>query len=534
MFETILMGDGQITPSAYDTAWVARVPAIDGSVHPQFPATLQWLLQNQLNHGSWGLQSHFLISDRLLNTLSSILTLTAWNTGNAHIHQGLECIRRSAQLLDAESRDNFPMNFEIMFPALLEEAKLVGLSLPYDLPCFNSLWMYRKEKLASITTDTVHSPPTLLLYSLEGVQDMINWNKILELECKDDSFLGSPSSTACVLMHTRDDKCLGFLTRILSKFDNCVPCVYPIDLLQCLLMVDNVERLGIDRHFQKEIKVVLDYVYRYWNEKGIDLGKERIIGDLNTNALGLRTLRLHRYNVSSAYVLENFKDENREFFCSIGHSRRDVRSMLNLYRASHVAFPEEKIMEDARIFTTEYLQKALTKCEVLSDKNLSTEIKYALEYPWKCSVPRWEARNHIDVYGTDDAWLHKNLFRMSYVSNQKILELARLDFNIVQSQHQIELKLLSRLLDNMHFFIGIIQSILIKSSVRYNILYLICNIINRWWIESGMNEVTIFKHRHVEFLSKLLQMNVDYISFWGECCRWDVSVTDCLLEIMRI
>eukprot|EP01018_Ginkgo_biloba_P029272 Gb_13696 [translate_table: standard] len=150
MFEAILMGDGQITPSAYDTAWGARVPAIDGSVRPQFPATLQWLLQNQLNDGSWGLQSHFLISDRLLNTLSSILTLAAWNTGNAHIHQGLEFKRRSAQLLDAESRDNFPMNFEIMFPALLEEAKLLGLSLPYDLPCFNSLRMYRRENLVKV------------------------------------------------------------------------------------------------------------------------------------------------------------------------------------------------------------------------------------------------------------------------------------------------------------------------------------------------------------------------------------------------
>eukprot|EP01018_Ginkgo_biloba_P029276 Gb_13700 [translate_table: standard] len=428
MFESILMGNGKITPSAYDTAWFARVPAIDGSVHPQFPATLEWLLQNQLNDGSWGLESHFLISNCLLNTLLSILTLTAWNTGNAHIHQGAILLSFSRLFYS----NNFPMKFKIMFPALLEEAKLLGLSLPYDLPCFNALSMYHQEKLAGISIDTVHSAPISLLYSLEGVQDIINW-----------SFLGSPSSTACVLMHTQDDKCLDFLTRILSKFGNYVPCVYPIDLLQCLLIVDNVERLGIDQHFQKEIKMVLDYVYRYWNEKGIDLGKERLIGDLNMTALGLRPLRLHRYNVSSD-VLENFKDENIEFFCSIGHSRKDVRSMLNLYRASHVAFPEENVLKDARFFTTEYLQKALTKCDVLSNKNLSTEIKYALEYPWKCSVPRWEARNHIDVYGTDDAWLHKNLFRMSYVSNQKILELARLDFNIVQSQHQTELKLLSR------------------------------------------------------------------------------------------
>ena len=34
------------------------------------------------------------------------------------------------------------------------------------------------------------------------------------------------------------------------------------DLIQRLLMVDSVERLGIDRHFKNEIKVALDYVYR--------------------------------------------------------------------------------------------------------------------------------------------------------------------------------------------------------------------------------------------------------------------------------
>ena len=36
-----------------------------------------------------------------------------------------------------------------------------------------------------------------------------------------------------------------------------------IDLLQRLLLVDNVERLGIDRHFINEIKTTLDYIYRY-------------------------------------------------------------------------------------------------------------------------------------------------------------------------------------------------------------------------------------------------------------------------------
>ena len=35
------------------------------------------------------------------------------------------------------------------------------------------------------------------------------------------------------------------------------------DLIQHLWMVDSVEFLGIDRHFRNEIKLALDYVYRY-------------------------------------------------------------------------------------------------------------------------------------------------------------------------------------------------------------------------------------------------------------------------------
>ena len=34
------------------------------------------------------------------------------------------------------------------------------------------------------------------------------------------------------------------------------------DLIKRLEIVDTVECLGIDRHFQPEIKVALDYVYR--------------------------------------------------------------------------------------------------------------------------------------------------------------------------------------------------------------------------------------------------------------------------------
>ena len=83
------MRDGETTPSAYDTAWVARIPAVDGSEQPQFPQTLEWILQNQLKDGSWGEEFYFLAYDRLLATLACIITLTIWRTGNVQLHKGL-------------------------------------------------------------------------------------------------------------------------------------------------------------------------------------------------------------------------------------------------------------------------------------------------------------------------------------------------------------------------------------------------------------------------------------------------------------
>eukprot|EP01018_Ginkgo_biloba_P010885 Gb_10196 [translate_table: standard] len=81
--------DAMACPSAYDKAWVVRVPAIDGST-----IELEWVLQNQLEDGSWGLQSHFLASDRLLNTLSCVLALTEWKTGHMQVKRGIEFIEK--------------------------------------------------------------------------------------------------------------------------------------------------------------------------------------------------------------------------------------------------------------------------------------------------------------------------------------------------------------------------------------------------------------------------------------------------------
>lgn len=66
--------------------------------------------------------------------------------------------------------------------------------------------------------EVLHKVPTTLLHSLEGMPDL-EWEKLLKLQCKDGSFLFSPSSTAFALMQTKDEKCLQYLTNIVTKFN---------------------------------------------------------------------------------------------------------------------------------------------------------------------------------------------------------------------------------------------------------------------------------------------------------------------------
>jgi len=293
------------------------------------------------------------------------------------------------------------------------------------------------------------------------------------------------------------------------------------DLIQRVWMVDSVERLGIERHFKNEIKSALDYVYSYWSEKGIGCGRESVVADLNSTALGLRTLRLHGYAVS-ADVLNLFKDQNGQFACSPSQTEEEIRSVLNLYRASLIAFPGEKVMEEAEIFSAKYLEEALQKISVSS---LSQEIRDVLEYGWHTYLPRMEARNHIDVFGQDT----QN--SKSCINTDKLLELAKLEFNIFHSLQKRELE------------------------------YLV-----RWWKDSGSPQMTFGRHRHIEYytLASCIAFEPQHSGFrlgFAKTChiitilddmydtfgtvdelelftaamkRWDPSAADCLPEYMKV
>jgi ent-copalyl diphosphate synthase len=64
----------------------------------------------------------------------------------------------------------------------------------------------------------MHKVPTTLLHSLEGMPGL-EWEKLLNLQSQDGSFLFSPSSTAFAFMKTQDENCLTYLKNAVHRFN---------------------------------------------------------------------------------------------------------------------------------------------------------------------------------------------------------------------------------------------------------------------------------------------------------------------------
>jgi len=106
----------------------------------------------------------------------------------------------------------------------------------------------------------------------------------------------------------------------------------------------------------------------------------------------------------------------------------DIWGMLSLYEASYLGAKGEEVLQQAMDFSKAHLHQSLP--------HLSPELRKlvakALTLPRHLRMGRLEARNYMEKY--------------SQATNQipALMELAKLDFAMVQSMHQKELAEISR------------------------------------------------------------------------------------------
>ena len=215
-------------------------------------------------------------------------------------------------------------------------------------------------------------------------------------------------------------------------------------------LVDTLQRLGIDNHFRQEVDAALK---RINSCKSLDDGLQIV-------ALRFRLLRQHgvwvpgirrrnntykcvvyRFSfvpclyMQQAYithkyatltdVFDRFRDERTGSF--IESLASDPRGFLSLYNAAHMATPGEQALDEAISFSRRHLASMNGRLP----SPLEEQVSRALDIPLARLPKRLETMRYVVEYGKEEE------------HDAVLLELARLDFDLLRFLHLRELKDLS-------------------------------------------------------------------------------------------
>ncbi|KAJ6850156.1 (-)-alpha-terpineol synthase-like isoform X1 [Iris pallida] len=190
-----------------------------------------------------------------------------------------------------------------------------------------------------------------------------------------------------------------------------------------LELIDTLRQLGVAYHFEQEIQNVLGTIFKSVESMTKMEAKE----DLRYTALLFRLLREHGYNVSQD-VLNVFKDIQNGTFI-------DTKTLLSMYEASYLAKEGEDMLDEMRHFASKHLQELAASLEPSQREH----VVRSLELPLTWRMPRWHS------------WYFIHAYQKMENMDPNLLELAKLDYNKVQSNYKKELKTLSRWWSNIGF-----------------------------------------------------------------------------------
>ncbi|KAH0762308.1 hypothetical protein KY290_018381 [Solanum tuberosum] len=182
----------------------------------------------------------------------------------------------------------------------------------------------------------------------------------------------------------------------------------PVALLE---LVDEIDKFGLTNYFDVQTKAALEKTIMCM--KSSSSTKEN--KDLYATALCFRLLRQHGYYAS--------QDMLKELLDSKGTKKMsDIKTLLELLEGSYLSMDGENLLNDIRLFTTNNLMN--TSFTTNNKENLSNYFPLAWRVRW------YDVRRHITMFAQQG---NNN-------TNQVLLNLAKLNFNIIQATHLKDLK----------------------------------------------------------------------------------------------
>ncbi|XP_039166638.1 S-linalool synthase [Eucalyptus grandis] len=449
-----------LSPSPYDTAWLAMIPDPHRHERPMFEGCLNWVLQNQNEEGFWGYHDY----DRhempggvecLASTLVCMTVLKKWHAGSPLIEKGLKFIHKNAELLLSRyTHGKFSRWIAIVLPGMVELARASSLEVVFPESvdrALADLFINRRQilEMEELVDKNQYCPLLSYLEALPSTYK-ISHETILKHLDSDGSLFQSPSATSRAYLSTGNEACLAYLQSLAS---NCassgIPSFYPVDEdLTKLSMVHQLVRLGLTEYFNRENDEILAKIYRnYKHEKEITKSIHLIAAELYKDCLEFWLLRMHGYRVSPSSFCwflnhEEVRDhieKHYEYFSSV---------LLYIYRASNLMLPDEYKLEKARIFSKKFLEKIASR-ETRDSSIISSShcrmIEHELGLPWMARLDHLEHRTWMEEKDACVLWMGKFQYnRPSFVHNQDIVQLALQNYVLRQSVYRMELDVVKR------------------------------------------------------------------------------------------
>ncbi|CAL9152008.1 unnamed protein product [Musa hybrid cultivar] len=236
-------------------------------------------------------------------------------------------------------------------------------------------------------------------------------------------------------------------------------------------------------------------------------------GEHVATALMFRLLREHGFAVSEG-LFNRFIVEKGNLKASLRHQ---TKGLVSLCEASHLAKEAEHVLEEAINFTTKQLKSLM---EGSLEPHLREHVAHALELLLNWRMPRLQTRWFIEASQREAKM------------NPVLLELAKLDFNRVQSIHQRELREVSRWWSNL----GLAQRLPFSRDRLME---------NYFWTVGWAFEPQFARCREAQTKANCLITTVDDVYdvygtmdelelFTDAVDRWDVNATGKLPEYMKM
>ncbi|KAJ8549691.1 hypothetical protein K7X08_033398 [Anisodus acutangulus] len=178
-----------------------------------------------------------------------------------------------------------------------------------------------------------------------------------------------------------------------------------VNPLAKLELIDSINKMALSHLFDKEIMVSLQHM-EYAKKK--DSSSEM---DLYSTALHFRIFRQYGFNVPQDVFLSYMNEMGDQFEVD---ANMDPKTMMQLFEASHLALKDENMLNGARIFCNKNLK---------SSNNI-----IPMEMPLHWKVEWYNTKRQISKHENEERG-----------SNLKLLQLAKLNFNMVQAEHQKDL-----------------------------------------------------------------------------------------------